>query len=74
MDTVPFDPALAPVPFPRAEVLDLRRFVCPVCRLLCRCERTRATETDQTYVYVCRQTCASAYVVTVRAEPLGDAT
>lgn len=67
-------PPLPPVAFPRAEVLDLRRFVCPTCRLHCRCVGHRATESDQTFVFVCRSTCASTYLVTVRAEPLGEPT
>lgn len=67
-------PPLPPVAFPRAEVLDLRRFTCPVCKFPCRCTGHRATEEEQIYTYVCRHTCASTYLVTVRAEPLGEPT
>jgi hypothetical protein len=70
--TVP--PPPPPVAFPRAEPLDLKRFVCPTCRYPCRCTGYRATETEQTYIYVCRRDCASTYLVTVRAEPLGEPT
>lgn len=57
------------VAFPRADVIDLHRFLCPICRRNCRCTGHRANETDQVFTYVCRNGCRSTYEVTVRAEP-----